>query len=164
MTGSEGEYLPSDVTVGNGTLAGIDGNVVVTGYGSAAGTGIIMTILDQDAAPASNVVVTSSSAAAETITGLIPATIGFSGQSTLNLYTPAGSTDTVYQSVDTFNLYAGAGSTVNLDGDGYWIDYMTILGAALVNVSQGNPTFVDYSGGAAASLNIEADPARPPAT
>ena len=163
VKGSEGSYPSSNVTIGDGTLAGIDGNVVVTGFGSDAGTGIITTILDQDAGPASNVVVTSSNDGAETITGLIPATIGFNGQSALNLYTPAGSTDTVYQSVNTFNLYAGAGSTVNLDSSGDRIDYLTILGAAQVNVAQGDPSFIDYADGAAGSLNIEADPARPSA-
>ena len=163
VTGSEGFYAASDVTIGNGTLAGIDGSVVVTGFGSDVGTGIITTILDRDAGPALGVVVTSSNDGAETITGLIPATIGFNGQSALNLYTPAGSTDTVYQSVDTFNLYAGAGSTVNLDSSGDRIDYLTILGAAQVNVAQGDPSFIDYADGAAGSLNIEADPARPSA-
>ena len=163
VTGSEGEYPDSNVTIGDGTLAGIDGNIVVTGFGSAANTGIIMTILDQNASPASNVVITSSSVGAETITGLIPATIAFNGQSALNLYTPAYSTDTVYQSVDTFNLYAGAGSTVNLDHSAYDINDLTVLGAAQVNVAQGDPTFIDYGAGAAGSLNIEADPARPTA-
>ncbi len=164
VAGSEGHYPDSEVTIGDGTLANIDGNITITGFGSAASTGIIATILDQDAGPASNVMVTSSSSGAETITGLIPATIAFNGQSALSLYTPADSTDTVYQSVDTFNLYAGAGSTVNLDHAGYSINDLTVLGAAQVNVAQGDPTFIDYGAGAAGSLNIEADPARPTAT
>ena len=164
VAGSEGQYPDSEVTIGDGTLASIDGNVTIRGFGSAPSTGIIATILDQDAGPASNVMVTSSTSGAETITGLIPATIAFNGQSALNLYTPAGSTDTVYQSVDTFNLYAGAGSTVNLEGAGYNINDLTVLGAAQVNVAQGDPTYIDDGAGAAGSLNIEADPARPAAT
>ena len=154
----------SKVTIGNGTL---------TGHGQqrrsspASVTSRRHRIHHDDPRPGRRACVGCGRshlrhAGAETITGLTAATIAFNGQSTLNLYTPAGSTDTVYQSVDTFNLYAGAGSTVNVDQSAYTVNDLTVLGAAVVNVAQGDPTFIDYGAGEAGSLNIEADPATPP--
>jgi hypothetical protein len=157
VTGSEGSYPQSNVTIGNGTLAGIAGSIVLSGEAGGPTYGYIVTILDQDAGPASNVAVTGVGFD-EVITGLIAASISFDGRGSLNLYGPAGSTYSVGESIATFNLFAGSGSTVNiLDPYVDAINFLTVLGAAQVNIAQGDLK------GISNNITIEADPSRPTA-
>ncbi len=136
VNGYQGYNAESFVTVGNGTLQGIDGEVVIRGQSSGV-NGFVTTLDDRNDSPHSNVVI-ADTIVPETITGLAPATIGFDANGYLNLEGSAGSTCTVDISAGSFNLDAGAGSTVNLDPGPFAIESLTVIGAAQVNVGQGD--------------------------
>jgi hypothetical protein len=151
-----GYVAEGSVTVGNGTLQGIDGAVEIESD-TLSVRGFATTIDDQDDGPEPNVLVSDVGGIAETITGLAPASIGVDGGSLLNLYGSAGSTYTVSESDVAFNLDAGAGSTVNLyTSYPYDIESLTVIGASQVNVSQGDLRYFDDD-------TIEDDPSDPDA-
>jgi hypothetical protein len=138
VLGYEGEPPESFVTVGDGSLAGIVGALVIKSNSSGV-NGFATTIDGRLDGPHGNVVITVAAGVAETITGLAPASVGFDGGGFLNLYGSAGSTYTVVDSVGPFNLYAGAGSTVNLEsGTPYQVKDLTVIGGSVVNVGQGD--------------------------
>jgi hypothetical protein len=147
-----GQLFNSTVTIGDGTLSDIQGDVNLEGDGLGDG-GLIVKLEDQDDVAHSGVLMSPTSLGVDTIAGIAPAEIGFNGGGTEEIDGSAGSTYDVTGNYSPVSLFAGAGSVVGLNPtEQTSITSLTVLGAATVNAN-----FT----GTLSGVTVETDPARP---